>query len=144
MRNWNGWIGCMVAAVLVALVASAMGQPIHANGSWYTVASDPEPVAAYRPATPDNQMADRIAALERRVGELELQLAKLQPAADSKPAPQPAVVDSWRTPTVVDVPPSVSGQFFESSTMTSYSRQTCSGGQCGVRSSGPVRRLFGR
>ena len=144
MRNWNGFIGFMVAAALVALVGASISRPIHANGSWYTVASEPEAVAAYRPATLENQMADRITALERRVGELELQLAKLQPVAESKPAPQPVVVDSWQTPTVVDVFPAVSGQIFESSTMTTYTRQTCSGGQCGVRSSGPMRRLFGR
>ena len=144
MRNWNGWIGALVGLVLVGTVVALIQQPSRAGGTW-TVELEPETVSAYRPAPTDAAMADRLAALERRVGELELQLARLQPKSDSKPTPQPSVVDSWQTPTVLDVSPSVSsGQVLESSTMTTYTRQTCVGGQCATRATGPVRRFFGR
>jgi hypothetical protein len=145
MRNWNGFFGVSVLVGLLVFAAIEWQTPSHAASSWYTVSGDQEAVSAYRPATLENQMADRMAALERRVGELELQLARLQPKAEAKPEPKPAVVDSWQTPTVVDVYPAVqSGQVFESTTMTTTTRQTCSGGQCAARATGPVRRLFGR
>ena len=148
MRNWNGWIGAIVGLVLVGTVVAMIQQPSRAGGT-YTVESERETVAAYRPAPTDTAMADRLAALERRVGELELQLARLAPKSEAKPEPKTAVVDSWQTPTVVDVYPAVqsavqSGQVFESTTMTTTTRQTCVGGQCAARSTGPIRRLFGR
>lgn len=142
MRNWNGWIGGLIGLVLVGTVVAMIQQPSRAGGTW-TVEREPETVSAYRPASTDAALADRLSALERRVGELELQLARLQPKADQKPEFKPAVVDSWQAPTVIDVSPSVSGQVFQSTTMTT-TRQTCVGGQCGVRSTGPVRRFFGR
>lgn len=140
MRNWNG-LGALVGMVLVGTVVAMIQQPSRAGGT-YTVESERETVSAYRPAPTDTAMADRLAALERRVGELELQLARLQPKSEAKPELKPMVVDSWQSPTVVDVYPS--GQVFESSTMTTTTRQTCVGGQCAARSTGPIRRLFGR
>jgi hypothetical protein len=143
MRNVNG-LGALVGMVLVGTVVAMIQQPSRAGGT-YTVERERETVAAYRPAPTDTAMADRLAALETRVAELELQLARLQPKAEAKPEPKTAVVDSWQTPTVVDVYPAVqSGQVFESTTMTTTTRQTCVGGQCAARSTGPIRRLFGR
>jgi hypothetical protein len=142
MRNWNGFFGVSVLVGLLVFAAIEWQTPSHAASNWYTVSAEPEAVAAYRPATLENQMADRIAALERRVGELELQLARLQPKSDAKSQPNPVAMDSWQSPTVVDVYPS--GQVFESTTMTTTTRQTCVGGQCAARSTGPIRRLFGR
>jgi hypothetical protein len=143
MRNVNG-LGALVGMVLVGTVVAMIQQPSRAGGT-YTVESERETVAAYRPAPTDTAMADRLAALERRVGELELQLARLAPKAEAKPEPKTAVSDSWQTPTVVDVYSAVqSGQVFESTTMTTTTRQTCVGGQCAARSTGPIRRFFGR
>jgi len=136
MRNWNG-LGALVGMVLVGTVVAMTQEPSRAGGT-YTVESERETVSAYRPAPTDTAMADRLAALETRVAELELQLARLQPKAEAKPEPKTAVVDSWQTPAVQ------SGQVFESTTMTTTTRQTCVGGQCAARSTGPIRRLFGR